>query len=86
MVKLTYEQMRHLAELGDSGGRLTVKNRLGKVLQPTLKRWGRNESPKETRSMCTAVQPKPSHAPMGNPSPTCQQASCSQLPRRPGKQ
>ena len=39
MVKLSYEQMRRLAELGDDGGKLTVKNRQGKVLRPALKQW-----------------------------------------------
>ena len=39
MGKLTYEQMRQLAELGDDGGRVVIKNREGKVLRPALKQW-----------------------------------------------
>ena len=34
MTKLTYEQFRHLASLGDPSGQLTIKNRKGKVVRP----------------------------------------------------
>ena len=85
MVKLTYEQMRRLAEVGDGPQNLSIKNRDGKVLRPTLKKWGLNATPKETKSMCTAVPPKQNHAPMGNHSPTCLHPSSCALPQRPGR-
>ena len=85
MVKLSYEQMRMLSEIGDAGGRVVVKNRAGKVLQPALKKWGRNASPKETPSMCMAGQQKPSHAHMGNHLQTCPQVSSSQRPQQVGR-
>lgn len=80
MVKLTYEQMRHLAELGD-GGKLTVKNREGKVLKPTLKKWGPNANPKATRSTCMEVPQKPNRAPTASHSQTSQQVFSSPLQR-----
>ena len=61
MGKLTYDQMRHLADLGTDGGRLTIKNKKGLVLKPTLKKW--HQSPKATLFMFTGVQPTQSHAP-----------------------
>ena len=39
-MKLSYEQLRHLASLGDPSGQLTVKNRKGQVIRPSLKQWG----------------------------------------------
>ena len=45
MGKLSYEQMRHLAELGDGSGKLTIKNRDGKVLKPAIKKWGGTSTP-----------------------------------------
>jgi hypothetical protein len=74
MGKLTYEQMRHLAELGDGPGKLTIKNRAGKVLRPALKKWG--EIPRETRSMFSAAPPRQNRAPTGHLSRIYQQASC----------
>ena len=86
MVKVTYEQMRRLAKVGDGPQNLSIKNRDGKVLRPTLKKWGLNATPKETKSMCTAGQQKPSPAHTGSPSQTFQRVSSLPLPRRPGKQ
>ena len=84
-MKLSYEQMRMLSEIGDPGGRVVVKNRAGKVLQPALKKWGRNASPKETPSMCMAGQQKPSHAHMGSHLQTCPQVSSWPLLRPRGR-
>ena len=50
-MKLTYEQMRHLAELGDGEGRITLKNKKGVTLKPTLKKWHQSQTTKETKSM-----------------------------------
>ena len=33
-MKFTYEQLRHLADLGNAPGALQVKNRKGKVIHP----------------------------------------------------
>ena len=38
-MKLTYEQMRHLAELGDGDSKLTIKNKKGQVIRQTSKQW-----------------------------------------------
>jgi len=73
-MKLTYEQMRHLAELGDGPGKLTIKNRAGKVLRPALKKWG--EIPKETGYMSSAGPPRQNHAPMGHRSRIYQRVFC----------
>ena len=40
MPKLTYEQMRHLSELGAPEGRLVLKNRKGVNLKSQLSKWG----------------------------------------------
>ena len=73
-MKLTYEQMRHLAELGEGPGKLTIKNRAGQVLRPAIKKWG--ETPKETGYMSLAGLPRQNRAPMGNRSRIYQRASC----------
>ena len=39
-MKLTYEQMRQLADIGDTPTKLTVKNKKGKTLTPYLKKMG----------------------------------------------
>ena len=79
MGKLTYEQMRHLADLGSDGGRLTVKNKKGLVLKPTLKKW--HQSPKATVFTFTGAQPTQSHALLAHPSLTYQPASSLPHPR-----
>ena len=33
-MKFTYEQLRHLADLGNAPGALQIKNRKGKVINP----------------------------------------------------
>ena len=67
MVKLSYEQMRRLAELGEDGGKLTIKNREGKVLRPALKQW--NASPPPGHSSFFGV------GTVGLPAPTLKCAS-----------
>ena len=81
MTKLTYEQMRHLSELGDGPGKLTI-TKDGKVLRPIQKKWGQGQTAKGTGFMSMAVRPRQSHAPTGNRSLTSPQASSSPL-RRP---
>ena len=51
MPKLTYEQMRHLSELGAPEGRLVLENRKGVILKSQLSKWG---NPLETKSTSTA--------------------------------
>jgi hypothetical protein len=36
MGKLTYEQMRVLAQLGQSNDRIVLKNRKGQILKPAI--------------------------------------------------
>jgi hypothetical protein len=55
MGKLAYDQMRHLADLGSDGGRLTIKNKKGIVLKPTVKKW--HQSQREMVSTFSGVQP-----------------------------
>ena len=45
MVKFTYEQMRHLSEIGDGPLKLTVTGKDGKVLRPALKKWNPASKP-----------------------------------------
>ena len=54
MVKLTYEQMRQLSELGDGPGKLTITKN-GKVLRPTLKKWTTAPNPTAHMLGCTIV-------------------------------
>ena len=54
-MKLTYEQMRQLAQLGPSNDRIILKNRKGQIIKPNVK-WDPN--PQETRYMSSAVQPR----------------------------
>ena len=83
-MKFTYEQLRHLASLGDPSGQLTVKNRKGKVVRPTVKTWG-HETPKAMHSMSTREPQKQSHAHTAHPLQTYQRASSLQLQRPQGK-
>ena len=39
MGKLTYEQMRRLADVGEDSGKLTVKNKQGHVIRTPLRKW-----------------------------------------------
>ena len=45
MVKFTYEQTRHLSEIGDGPLKLTVTGKDGKVLRPALKKWNPASKP-----------------------------------------
>ena len=38
-MKLTYEQMRSLADIGEGPGKLAIKNKQGHVIHTPLKRW-----------------------------------------------
>jgi hypothetical protein len=80
MVKLTYEQMRRLSELGEDGGALNIKNRHGETLKPALKKWG-NPYP-TTGYTSMMVRQRPSRAPLASPSQTYPRRSSSQR-RRP---
>jgi hypothetical protein len=80
MVKLTYEQMRHLAELGDGGGKMPIKNRKGVTLKPTLKKW-QSQTKMEIGSTSSEVPQKQHHVLSAIPSRICQPASSSQRPQ-----
>ena len=80
-MKLTYEQMRLLSEMGDTHSGVTLKNRKGHILRPRIKEWGN----KETKSMSSQELQKPFHAPVVNHSPIYPHLSCSQHPQRVGK-
>jgi hypothetical protein len=54
-MKLVYEQLRLLSEIGDAHSKITIKNKKGHVLRPTIKKWGS----KETKSMSTPELLKP---------------------------
>ena len=82
-MKLTYEQMRMLAQLGPSNDRIVVKNKKGRILKPLIHKW--DQSPKGTQYTCMGAQPKPYHAPMESRSPIFPPASSSQLQRPRGK-
>ena len=81
-MKLTYEQMRELAKLGDPTGKIPIKSRKGVVLRPVIKQWGQ---PQKTRYMCTEEPQKLYPAHMASHSPTFPQASSSQRPPPRGK-
>ena len=84
MTKLTYEQLRHLASLGDPSGQLAIKNRKGKVVRPNVKTWG-PKTPKEitaTHYTSTTEPQRQCPVPMASHSQTYRQASSLQL-RRP---
>ena len=76
-MKLTYEQMRLLSEIGDAHSKITIKNKKGHVLHPTIKKWGN----KETKSMSTPELQRPYHVPMVSHSPIYPQVFCSVPPR-----
>ena len=69
--------MRLLSEIGDTHSKITIKNRKGHVLRPTIKKWGN----KDGKSMSTQEPLKLFHAPMVSHSPIYPQASCSQHPQ-----
>ncbi len=81
-MKLTYEQMRLLSEIGDTHGKITIKTKKGHVLRPSIKKWGNH---KETKSMFTPELQKPYHVPTVSHSPICPPASCSVPPRQVGR-
>ena len=82
-MKLTYDQLRQLSQIGSTEGRIIVKNKKGKILKPPLNKWDRPQ--KETRSTCLEVQPRPSHAPTASHFLTCPPASSSPRPQLRGK-
>lgn len=83
-MKLTYEQMRHLAQLGPStSDRITVKNKKGHVLKPSVHKW--HPSLKETRSTCMVEPQKQSHVHMASPFLTYPPPLSSRPLRRVGK-
>jgi hypothetical protein len=78
-MKLTYEQMRMLAQLGPANDRIIVKNKKGNIIKPNIK-WDQN--PNETRFTSMAAPPRPFLARMENHSLTCLHPSSSP-PLRP---
>ena len=83
-MKLTYEQMRLLSEIGDTHSNVTIKSRKGHVLRAPIKKWG-NKDGKDGKSMSSPEPQRPFHAPMVSHSPIYPQASCLQHPRLAGK-
>ena len=71
-MKLTYDQMRLLSEIGDPHGKLTIKNTKGHVLRPALKKWGN----KDGKSTFTQEPLRPYHVPTVNRSQTFHRVSC----------
>ena len=56
-MKLTYEQLRHLAQLGPSSNdRIVLKNKKGQTLKTTIHKW--DQSPNETRFTSLATPPR----------------------------
>ena len=91
-MKLTYEQMRMLAQLGPSNDRIVLKNKTGRLLKPPMSKWHQSLAvasslgcAKGTQYTCMGAPQKPSHAPMESRSPTSPPASSLQLPLRRGK-
>ena len=87
-MKLTYEQTRELAKLGDPTGKVPIKNHKGQVLRPVIKQWGQkhpHQAQQETRYMCTEAPQKLYPANMASHSPTFPQAFSSQRPPPRGK-
>jgi hypothetical protein len=80
-MKLTYEQMRLLSEIGDTHSKMTIKDKKGHVLRPTIKEWGN----KDEKSMSSPEPQRPFPAPLVSRSPIYPQASCSQHPLRVAK-
>ena len=83
-MKLTYEQMRALAQLGPSNDRILLKNKKGQILKPAIDKWHPNL--KETRFTCMEEPRKRSHALTVSHSPISPPVSYSPLLRRPGRQ
>ena len=81
-MKLTYEQMRLLSEIGDAHSGVTIKNKKGHVLRPTIKKWGS----KETKSMSTPELLKPFPQCTVSHSLISLHPICSQRQPRRGKQ
>ena len=76
-MKLDYEKLREMAELGHPGkDKMVIKNRKGVVLKPLSLKW---QSPTSTKSMSTGtVQPSSAH--MASHSPLCLHLGSSQGP------
>ena len=81
-MKLTYEQMREMAKVGDPTGKVPIKNQKGRVLRPTTKQWAH---PQKTKYMSTEGPQRLFHAPMVSHSPIYPHHSCSQHPQLAGK-
>ena len=63
-MKLTYEQMRTLAQMGPANDKIILKNKKGQILKSANYKWDHPQ--KETKSMCLEVQQRPSHVPRVN--------------------
>ena len=76
-MKLTYDQMRLLSEIGDPHGKITIKNTKGHILRANIKKWGN----KDGKSTFTQEPQRPFPAPMVSHSPIYPQAFCLQHPQ-----
>ena len=79
MTELTYEQMRHLSEIGEASGRLVLKNRKGVILKKQINKW--DLSPLGTKSTSMVGEQKHTPASMGSHFLTCQPVSSLQHQR-----
>ena len=79
-MKLTYEQMRTLAQMGPANDKIILKNKKGQILKSANYKWDHPQ--KETKSTFLEVQQRPSHALMVNRFLTCPPASSSRPPLR----
>ncbi len=65
-MKLTYEQLRMLAQLGPANEKIVLKNRKGQTVKPAIDKWHLNNL-KETRFTSLGAPQRPSHAPSESP-------------------
>ena len=75
-MKLTYEQMRQLSELGGPTTKVVIKNRKGQVIRPREKKWGPSPQAMKSKSMGGLLRPSLAHS--ENPSQIYQLPSSSQ--------
>jgi len=83
-MRLTYEQMRQLAQLGPANDRIIVKNKKGQILKPPLHKCHQNQVG-VTQFTSMAERPKPSHVLTGSPFHQLHSATCYARPQRAAK-
>ena len=83
-MKLTYEQLRMLAQLGPANEKIVLKNRKGQTVKPAIDKWHLNNL-KETRFTSLGAPPRPSPAPSESPFQTSRAPSSSVLRQPRGR-